>query len=191
MIYVTVHPDWMAAPVLQTADLVAALGEAPHETLQAVASSVGSEPPESAPAQLEPGQALLWRPAGGTPAQRFRIAQSRGERRRHRRKYAEGELPPERSFYFRGPQKRLNLRAQNLILFLQLAEGVDDETWLHHLRAHDYSTWMRDFIKDPTLGEEVAAIERDAALTPQESRQCVRAAVEAHYTLPAAGEGAG
>jgi hypothetical protein len=190
MIYVTVHPDWMAAPVLQTADLVAALGEAPRETLEAVAASVGAEPPKSAP-ELEPGQALLWRAAGGTPALRFRVAQSRSERRRHRRKYAEGELPPERSFYFRGPQDRLNLRAQNLILFLQLADGVDDETWLHHLRAHDYSTWLRDFIKDPALGEEVAAIERDAALSPQESRQRVRAAVEAHYTLPAAGEGAG
>jgi hydroxymethylpyrimidine pyrophosphatase-like HAD family hydrolase len=191
MIYVTVHPDWMAAPVLQTADLVAVLGEAPRDTLRAVAAGVGAEPPGFAPPALEPGQAIFWRAAGDQPALRFRVAPSRSARRRHRRKYAEGELPPERSFYFRGPQQRLNLRAQNLVLFLQLADGVDDETWLHHLRAHDYSRWMSDFIKDPVLGEVVAAIEHDGTLSPRESRQRVRAAVEAHYTLPAAGEGAG
>ena len=54
----------------------------------------------------------------------------RAEHRRHSRKYAEGELPQDRSFYFRGPQGKLNLRAQNLMVFLQMAEGVDDETWL-------------------------------------------------------------
>jgi hypothetical protein len=39
------------------------------------------------------------------------------------------------SRYFRGPEGRLNLRAKNLALFLQIAEGIDDSTWLHHLRA--------------------------------------------------------
>jgi hypothetical protein len=38
------------------------------------------------------------------------------------------------SFYFRGPDDKLKLRAQNLAVFVQLAEGVDDETWLFHLR---------------------------------------------------------
>ena len=56
------------------------------------------------------------------------------ERERHVRKYAEGELAPDRSFYFRGPDGTLNLRAQNLIVFNQMADGIDDGTWLHHLR---------------------------------------------------------
>ena len=107
------------------------------------------------------------------------------ERRRHRRKYAAGELPPERSFFFRGPQGKLNLRAQNLLLFLQIADGVDDETWMHHLRAHDYSRWLRELIKDPDLAEEVAAIEDDRNASPDVSRQRVREAVETRYTLPA------
>src|SRR5512147_922046 len=72
-------------------------------------------------------------------------------RRRHIRKYAEGQLGEDKSFYFRGPDNRLNLRAQNLNMFVQIAEGVDDATWLHHLRAGDYSRWLRDAIKD---GEE-------------------------------------
>jgi len=65
------------------------------------------------------------------------VALSRPEawQKRHIRKYAEGELGTDKSFYFRGPDGSLNLRAQNLSIFLQMAEGVDDNTWTHHLRS--------------------------------------------------------
>ena len=49
-------------------------------------------------------------------------------RARHIRKYAEGALGEDKSFYFRGPANALNLRAQNLTIFMQMADGVDDET---------------------------------------------------------------
>jgi hypothetical protein len=117
----------------------------------------------------------------------IQIAPSHTERRRHRRKYAEGELPPDRSFYFRGPEDKLNLRAQNLILFTQLADGVDDETWEHHLHQGDYSRWLRDCVKDDTLADEVGEIERDTDLSSRDSRRRIREAVETHYTLPASG----
>ncbi|OLE97258.1 MAG: hypothetical protein AUG75_10480 [Cyanobacteria bacterium 13_1_20CM_4_61_6] len=103
------------------------------------------------------------------------------------RKYAEGELPPDRSFYFRGAEKKLNLRAQNLKAFGQLAEGVDDATWLHHLRRGDYSRWFRDGIKDEELAREAESIQQDESLSPQESRERIRAAIDKRYTLPAGG----
>lgn len=53
----------------------------------------------------------------------------------------------------------MNLRAQNLMIFLQIADGVDDETWLHHLKPHDVSRWIRDTIKDEELADEVRKIE--------------------------------
>ena len=93
-------------------------------------------------------------------------------------------LGPDKSFYFRGPDGRLNLRAQNLLLFLQLGEGVDDETWLHHLRQGDYSSWIRQQIKDDDLADQVADIERSATVA-DESRRLLREAVEHRYTLPA------
>jgi hypothetical protein len=40
---------------------------------------------------------------------------------------------------FQGPENKQNLRAQNLMTFIALADGIDDETWLHHLKQHDYS----------------------------------------------------
>jgi hypothetical protein len=94
-------------------------------------------------------------------------------------------LDEDESFYFRGPAKALNLRAQNTTLFLQIAEGVDDATWEHHLRAGEYSNWFRTSIKDPELAEEVAAVERDTGLSPQESRARIAEAVNRRYTAPA------
>ena len=91
------------------------------------------------PEALEAGTALLWNKAADGAPTLVRVEPSRTERRRHLRKYAEGELPEDRSFYFRGPEGKLNLRAHNLILFMDLADGVDDETWLFHLRRGEIS----------------------------------------------------
>ena len=85
----------------------------------------------------------------------------------------------------RGPKGKLNLRAQNLILFIQLAEGVDDETWIYHLENGDYSRWLRDVIKDDALAQEVERIEKLPKVTPNEGQRLIRAMVEKHYTLPA------
>ncbi|HXH07694.1 MAG TPA: HAD-IIB family hydrolase [Vicinamibacterales bacterium] len=193
---VTVHPERIARPVLDAIDLVVALGAAPEETLAAFAaatdrslagpraserSSRGPDDRRSDSAgALAPGEALLWRPREGREPLRIRTAAPRADRPRHRRKYAEGELGPDRSFYFRGPDGRLNLRAQNLSLFLQLAEGVDDATWLHHLRRGDYSRWFREAIKDDSLADAARAIEQ-LDLPAAQSRARIRAAIEERF----------
>jgi hypothetical protein len=66
---------------------------------------------------------------------------------RHLRKYAEGRLGEDRSFYFRGPDEKVCLRAYNLASFMELGEGLDAETWLHHLQRNDYSEWTRTAIR--------------------------------------------
>ena len=76
------------------------------------------------------------------------------------------------------------MRAQNLILFVQLAEGVDDRTWTHHLRAGDYSRWFREQIKDDELADEVSNIERDKGLSPAQSRGRIKDAIARRYTGP-------
>jgi hydroxymethylpyrimidine pyrophosphatase-like HAD family hydrolase/energy-coupling factor transporter ATP-binding protein EcfA2 len=187
VLQITVHPSLMATKALADVDTVIAVGSTPAAMLKEFAQTAGKDaPPEAANAiKLEPGQALIWNRGEGSAPFRLHIAPGRTERRRHTRKYAEGELEADRSFYFRGPQNRLNLRAQNLMLFLQLADGVDDDTWLHHLRNGDYSRWIREDIKDESLALAVRATERDPALSPAESRRRIREAVEKQYTLPA------
>jgi hydroxymethylpyrimidine pyrophosphatase-like HAD family hydrolase/energy-coupling factor transporter ATP-binding protein EcfA2 len=131
---------------------------------------------------LERGEAALaW--LESTPrAVRFRVSRRRVHHRRHVRKYTEGELPPERSFFFRGPTGALNLRAANLVRFAELAEGIDEATWAHHLAAREYSTWVRQMIKDPELADEIAAIET-AGAPPDESRRRVLERVRARYAV--------
>jgi hypothetical protein len=115
-----------------------------------------------------------------------KVARSRAERQRHSRKYATGELPPERSFYFRGPEGKLNLRAHNLQLFLEIAEGVDDDTWLYHLRRGDYSAWFRSQLKDERLGKETALVEEQETISAADSRERIRQVIETYYTVSAA-----
>jgi hypothetical protein len=109
------------------------------------------------------------------------VARRQIQHRRHLRKYAEGELPPDRSFYFRGPRNALNLRAANLKRFCELAEGVDEDTWRHHLQRGDYSAWMREMIKDPDLADEVAGLERTGPAA--ETRPPVLDAVRRRYSV--------
>ena len=136
--------------------------------------------PEGAP--LERGEAAIaWRDVD-RPAVRFQVNQRRVEHRRHVRKYTEGELPPDRSFYFRGPQDALNLRAANLVRFCELAEGVDEATWLHHLRRGEYSDWIRVVIKDPELAQEIARVERSGR-SAADTRDTVLDAIRRRYAV--------
>jgi len=96
-----------------------------------------------------------------------------------------GELGADQSFYFRGADGKLNLRAQNLMLFIQIAEGIDDQTWQFHLRNGDYSKWFRKAIKDSELADEVQEIEKDATLDPRVSKDRVSSAIRERYTAPA------
>jgi len=180
---ITVHPEQVAAPVLAGVQVVVGLGD-PEGVITAFCRTLGLEPPPLSPIPLVAGDLLVWLRSSGVPPFRVRTVPGRSERRRHIRKYAQGDLGEDRSFYFRGPDGKLNLRAQNLALFVQLADGVDDATWLHHLRQGDYSGWFRARIKDEELANEVAQIEA-APGTAAESKAAVRRAIEQRYTLSA------
>lgn len=188
MIYVTVHPDQISPSLLNTVTLLFALGKAPQDTIKTYCSAITQPAPALTGADLQPGQAIMWNRASAEPPFVLDIAPSSIERRRHRRKYAEGELPPERSFYFKGPAGHLNLRAQNLLLFMQLGEGVDEATWLHHLTAHDYSAWITKAIKDEALALAVREVENHPTQPAAESRRLIRAAIEERYTVPTGGD---
>jgi hypothetical protein len=97
----------------------------------------------------------------------------------------EGNLGPDRSFYFRGPDNALNLRAQNLLMFLQIGEGVDDATWRYHLTNGDFARWLRDEVKSDALADVAEQLASEDDLGPAQGRKRLREAVEERYTLPA------
>jgi len=158
-LFITVHPGQVAPGILASVDTVIAVGGNPQDTVREFLTALEEPLPPLPSYTLQQGEVLLWTREQPGEAMVLRLIPSTSERRRHTRKYAEGELPPERSFYFQGPEKKLNLRAQNLILFMQLADGVDDATWEHHRKAGDYSRWFLQCIKDKNLAAGAADIE--------------------------------
>jgi hypothetical protein len=184
--FITVHPGTIEPKVLDQIQTLLIVGGQPIKTLSELCLALNESVPNcptSAKDVLPAGSALLWR-RPDAEAILIKTKSPRLERKRHSRKYAEGNLGPERSFYFRGRDGKLKLRASNLHLFLQLADGVDDDTWEFHCKAGEYSKWVRTEIKDNQLANELAEIENDARISPADSRTAVRAAVESRYTLP-------
>jgi hypothetical protein len=185
MMMLTVQPQHVAKEVLALADVIMTIGEAPHETLRHFSETLGLPPPPLVAQTLAQGHAIVWARHEASPPVQFRTVPPRAERQRHVRKYMEGELGIDKSFYFRGPEEKLNLRAQNLIVFMQLAEGVDDATWLHHLHQGDYARWFRNVIQDMSLAEETLEIGKRQDIAASESRALVKTAIEKRYTAPA------
>jgi hypothetical protein len=183
-IVVTVRPDQVAPAALDAVRLVLMVGSDAAAAMRSFCEHTGDVTPQIDAAPLERCEALFW-DRRSAAVQRVCTIWPHAQRLRHSCKYAEGELGEDKSFYFRGPDGSLNLRAQNLILFLQLADGVDDGTWLYHLRAGDYSRWIRDAINDQELAGEIAGIEADESPSAAESRKRVKVAIERRYTAPA------
>ncbi len=184
LLLVTVHPNHLAPAVLQQVNVVVAVGDEPEQTLAAFAAAVGAPAPAAPSLWPGWGEAVVWRRPAGS-AFWVRPVLPRAAHRRHQRKYARGEIGPWQSFYFRGPEGKLNLRAQNLALFVQIGAGVDDETWLFHLKEGDYTRWFRQVIKDESLTHETEQIAARPGLSAAESRALIQAAIERRYTLPA------
>jgi hydroxymethylpyrimidine pyrophosphatase-like HAD family hydrolase len=181
LILLTVHPDHVARSALASIDHVLVIGKRPDQSIRAFAEATGREPPEPLPESDENG-GWSW-PLAGNRVIAFQPELPPEGHKRHKRKYAKGELGDDKCFYFRGPKGELNLKADNLVTFLRLADGVDQQTWLYHLQRQDYSQWLRDAIKDETLAAEVEEIETAGVLS-DESRAQVRAAIERRYTAP-------
>ena len=182
---ITVHPGSVSPEILKKVDIVFALGQNPAETIGQFCSARKTPIPKVEPIELQSYEALgYWVNEDGLPF-KLKLSQPRSEQRRHRRKYAEGRLPENRNFVFTGAKGKLHLRAYNLMTFLELAEGVDEATWLHHLKKGEYSHWFRDAIKDEDLARDAEAIESSLAKDATKSREAMRKAVEARYTLPA------
>jgi hydroxymethylpyrimidine pyrophosphatase-like HAD family hydrolase len=183
LVMVTVHPEHVATEALSLLDYVAVIGMKREQILEEFAKPIGSETPAT-PSGTEEGEAWFWKRSEKAIV-RFRPRRPRAAHKRHQRKYAEGELPEERCFYFTGPQRSLRLKAQNLMVFLQIAEGVDDLTWKYHLERGDYSKWFRTSIKDSSLADDVEPIEAARDISPSASRERVREEIEKRYTAPA------
>lgn len=184
-IFITLNPSEVYYKAIEPVETVIGVGQDGPAVIHEWARIIERDLPEIPEGTPERGTVLIWKPEDERGPFWIRVNQSRSERRRHRRKYAEGELPKDRSFYFTGPERKLKLRAQNLIIFLQMAEGVDDETWLYHLNRGEYADWFASRIKDENLSSLAKEAQERFSNDPTSSRDAIRKAIEEYYTLPA------
>jgi HAD superfamily hydrolase (TIGR01484 family) len=177
-VFITTAPNNLSSAALRTVRMLIAVGEMAPQVLAEFAQAVGDTIPET-DASLPAEAALVWDRTAGGEAQAVAVGKAKRAHQRHTRKYAEGRLGEDKSFYFRGPTDSLNQRAYNLATFLELAQGVDDATWLFHLKRGDYTRWFRDAIKDGELAEEAQRAEAD--FDPARSRGAVMESVKRRY----------
>jgi HAD superfamily hydrolase (TIGR01484 family) len=186
LLLVTVHPDLVSPDVLKGLGGMIVVGPEPRSVVELFNKGSGKElQADLTGNEKAAGSVCVWRFADLAGPTAVKVEPAKEQRKRHLRKYASGELGEDKSFYFRGRKGKLNLRAQNMNLFAQIADGVDDQTWSFHLSQGDYSKWLRDAIKDDEIAEIVERIEKDKTLTAAESRKKVVEAVRKHYTAPA------
>jgi len=184
VVFVTVRPVHLAPTALSVVDLLIAIGPGPEETVNQVAQSIGRAVPWPKSLAHQPRRAVAWFPRRDEAPFSIELVRGRTERVRHQRKYARGNMG-EGSFYFTGPQGQHRLRAQNLVIFSQIADGIDEPTWLYHLRRGDYSRWFQQSVRDRYLADQARRVEQRADLDPTETRKLIRGLIEARYTLPA------
>jgi hypothetical protein len=179
---ITNRPELLHRPLVERANTIIAVGDEPHNTIQSFARVLNETVPGLTDTKLQKGEALVWqRPSGEAPfLVRTRVPQQ--VLQRHKRKYSTGDMGKD-SFIFTGPENKLKLKANNLHTFTQMAAGVDDDTWMFHLKKHDYSTWIRHFVNDNALAEQVQRVE-NAEKDPVLSRNAITKLIQLHYTGP-------
>jgi len=177
-VFITTNPRHLSPSALGVVRTVITVGPSAPELLADFCRAVQMDVPQT-PLELADDTVLVWDRFTDVPPEPVAVGKAKRMHQRHTRKYAEGELGEDKSFYFRGAAGALKLRAFNLATFLQLAQGVDDDTWLFHLKRGDYARWFRDSIKDDQLAAEAQAAQ--AALDPAASRAAIAAAIKRRY----------
>jgi len=162
-------------------DTLIIMGTSPDLTVAGTKKLIGftAEIPKNI--LLQKGEILVWQKRNNQLSfVRSELPSHLG--RRHKRKYASGDLGID-SFYFTGAERKFNIKASNLMMFIQIAGSIDPETWLFHLYRNDYSKWFRGSIKDEVLASRAEKIEcntTDAEL----SRNKIFQLIQNRYTGP-------
>jgi HAD superfamily hydrolase (TIGR01484 family) len=181
IIFITAYHDQISNAVLEKMDWIISIAEQPQDAIGQCCELMGERLPEFHPPEdLRKHRALAWRRGDQRPVWFSRLA-PRADGRRHQHSYYEGDMDESLQFVFRGKHNQLSLSSANLKEFIKTANGVDDETWMHHLRRHDYSRWIGDIIKDDELAGKIADVERTQDLSPQKSRELVIAQIHERF----------
>ncbi|MCS3797500.1 HAD-IIB family hydrolase [Niastella sp. OAS944] len=178
--FITVSTEGMNEAILNKITLLISTGDDAANALQQFSRFRNIQLHAHTVTPLEKGQAWVWDIENGAQPALIKTGTPVHVQQRHKKKYAAGDMDYN-SFYFRGPNDKLNLKAYNLMIFIQIASGIDDETWLYHLKRKDYSNWLRNSVHDKELADLVDAVENDENHY-EGSRQTILEMINERYT---------
>jgi hydroxymethylpyrimidine pyrophosphatase-like HAD family hydrolase len=179
---ITTTPELLDNEVLKRVNIAMIMGHSPSPKLSYLSQQSCEQLKIQADLLLENEQVLVWEKKTNQ-TQVLKTQKPRKLLMRHKKKYAMGEMG-QNSFYFKGPMGILNLKANNLMIFIQIAEGIDDDTWQYHRFRHDYSTWFRYAVKDRDLAAICETIENSGDSASDSKKMIFRNILD-RYTLPA------
>ncbi len=177
---ISTNPSFINQTLTKYVSSIIAIGSEPGKTLSEFADIKELRIDPAKIKILERGEAWVWEPEISDEVIKIICKKPVHLLKRHKRKYATADMG-DNSFYFKGPGAKLNLKAHNLVIFKQIADGIDDKTWLFHLKKNEYSAWFRNEIHDEELADLVEAIENadnDAA----SSKGAILALIDERYT---------
>jgi len=150
-VLVTAFPDRLHQLAQRGTSILIAIGDDPARYIREFCETIDEREPElNSPADGIEHHAVAWR-IGADHA--FWLSRPKQEvnHRRHLNSYYSGTLDEEMQFHFRGVDGKLDLPVENLRQFVRIGQGVDDETWQHHLQNRDISEWFEQVIRDEDL----------------------------------------
>jgi hydroxymethylpyrimidine pyrophosphatase-like HAD family hydrolase len=177
-ILITTSPDALSAATLAKVGMVITIGENSAYPINQFCHVLGIPAPADIPPLAE-GEICVWDRDDPAAAYTARYLLPHQLQQRHKKKYAQGDMGYN-SFVFTGRQGQLHLVANNLMMFVHLAKGIDTDTWLFHLQRHDLTNWFRDTVHD----EELATVAEEAGqmADPDGSKRYVLEAIGKKYT---------
>jgi hydroxymethylpyrimidine pyrophosphatase-like HAD family hydrolase len=155
-IVISTSPHALHAAALSKIGMIITIGGNAAYPFEQFGKLLGCPVPVNIPV-LSEGEVCVWERGSPGDPYKVRYNQPHQLQQRHKKKYAQGEMG-DNSFVFTGEEGRLHLVANNLMLFLHMAEGIDIDTWLYHLHRKDFTNWFRKAIHD----EELAKVAEEA-----------------------------
>jgi hydroxymethylpyrimidine pyrophosphatase-like HAD family hydrolase len=177
-VLISTSPHALDPAILSKVGMLITLGENPGYPFMQFCQLLGLAVPEGIPA-LRENELCVWDRDSTRPPYKARPHLPSQLLQRHKKKYAQGDMG-DNSFVFTGREKKLHLKANNLMLFMHIAEGIDLDTWLFHLHRKDFTNWFRHTVHDEELACE--AEEEENTKDPETSRQHILQCIAQKYT---------
>jgi hypothetical protein len=170
---VTHRPLALGDEVLATLDAVLALPGAEQYAQVPLRSPAPAATASDHTFTLRAGQALI---ATRDAVRTFDVSTRVLPHVRHQHKYAYAQVPAQRRFFF-GPNGTARRAAGNVSEFGREIAHASDTILRAHLRAGDFSRWVREVLADDDLGARLRNIERWFQNEPRANIEPARTAI--------------